>query len=131
MKKSCRFLFVVVAFGCAVFPSAVRAQAPATPELRINWSKTVVTSKSIPTLQVVVNPQVLRGSTMHDGSFAALKMLGADYVRYVPWLPYPKQAVAELKPPTASETIWDFQYIDPALEDFMKATAGHSVVMNF
>ena len=28
-------------------------------------------------------------------------------------------------------TSWDFQYIDPTLEDFMNATAGHSVVLNF
>jgi hypothetical protein len=82
-------------------------------------------------LQVVVNPQLNRGAKLHDGSFAALKTLGADYVRYVPWLPYPRQAVAELRPPMKDKTSWDFKYIDPTLEDFMKATEGHSVVMNF
>lgn len=111
--------------------SAVHAQQPATPDLKINWSKTVTQSRSTPTLQVVVNPELNRGSKLHDGSFAALKMLGADYVRYVPWLPYPRQAVAELQPPTKEKTFWDFQYIDPTLEDFMKATEGHSVVINF
>jgi hypothetical protein len=107
------------------------AQQPATPDLKIDWSKTVMESKTTPTLQVVVNPEVLRGSKLHDGTFAALKLLGADYVRYVPWLPYPRQAVAELAPATKDKTSWDFQYIDPTLEDFMKATEGHSVVMNF
>jgi hypothetical protein len=107
------------------------AQQPATPDLKIDWSKTVMESKTTPTLQVVVNPEVLRGSKLHDGTFAALKSLGADYVRYVPWLPYPRQAVAELAPATKDKTSWDFQYIDPTLEDFMKATEGHSVVMNF
>ena len=117
--------------GLSTMAAALSAQTPATPDLKIDWSKTVVESKSTPTLQVVVNPMLLRGSPMHDGTFSALKLLGADYVRYVPWLPYPKQAVAELDPPTKEKTSWDFRYIDPALEDFMKATAGHSVVMNF
>lgn len=122
---------ITLAFGFLIAPSNTQAQQAATPGLKIDWSKTVIESRTTPTLQVVVNPQILRGSTMHDGTFAALKMLGADYVRYVPWLPYPKQAVAELEPPTKEKTSWDFTYIDPALEDFMKATEGHSVVMNF
>lgn len=126
-----RSIFVTALLSWALSQAALLAQQPATPELKIDWSKTVIDSKSTPTLQVVVNPQVLRGSKMHDGTFAALKMLGADYVRYVPWLPYPKQAVAELEPPTKDKTSWSFKYIDPTLEDFMKATEGHSVVMNF
>jgi hypothetical protein len=97
----------------------------------IDWDKTVVVSKSTPTLQVVVNPMLLRGAPIHDGSFAALKELGADYVRYVPWEPYPKLAVAELDAPTKDKTSWDFSKIDPVTLDFLDATAGHSTVMNF
>lgn len=99
--------------------------------VRVNWDKQVVLSKSTPTLQVVVNPQLLRGAKLHDSSFAALHDLGADYVRYVPWLPYPRQAVAELTAPTNGKTSWDFSHIDPTLDDFMKATEGHSVILNF
>jgi hypothetical protein len=51
------------------------------------------------------------GSPIHDGSFAAPKALGTDYVRFVRWLPYPKIAVAELEAPTAQMTWWDFTYI--------------------
>lgn len=130
MKKRCVAL-ATGAFWCGVFCGSVLAQQPPRQELKINWSKTIIESKTTPTLQVVVNPQLNRGAKLHDGSFAALKVLGADYVRYVPWLPYPKQAVAELEPPTKDKTSWDFKYIDPMLEDFMKATEGHSVVMNF
>jgi hypothetical protein len=78
-----------------------------------------------------VNPMLRGGSPIHDGSFAALKQLGADYVRYVPWEPYPKLAVAELEPPTKSTTSWDFSQIDPMTKDFLNATNGHSTVMNF
>lgn len=108
--------------------AAVQGQQP---DIKINWKRASGTLKTTPTLQVVVNPMLLRGSRMHDGSFAALHDLGADYVRYVPWLPYPRQAVAELEEPKDGKTSWDFQYIDPALEDFMNATAGHSVCINF
>ena len=108
---------------------SLQAQPPVT-KVAVDWSKTTV-SRSTPTLQVVVNPMLLRGSPMHDGSFAALHALGADYVRYVPWLPYPRQAVAELAAPADGKTSWDFSHIDPTLDDFMKATAGHTVVLNF
>ena len=111
---------------------AAGAQEPAkADEVKVNWAKVIRVSQSTPTLQVVVNPQLLRGAKLHDGSFAALHMLGADYVRYVPWLPYPRQAVAELIAPTDGKTSWDFSHIDPTLDDFMKATEGHSVVLNF
>ena len=116
----------------AVFAGHVVAgQTPATLPVKVDWAKEIAVSKSTPALQVVVNPMLLRGAKMHDGSFAALHALGADYVRYVPWLPYPKQAVAELEPPKDGKTSWDFQYIDTTLDDFMKATEGHSVILNF
>jgi len=84
--------------------SAVSAQQPEAKTVTIQWDKPIVTSKSTATLQVVVNPMTEQGSPIHDRAFAALKDLGADYVRYVPWLPYPRLAVAELEPPTKAET---------------------------
>ncbi len=99
--------------------------------LKIDWSKVTRESKTIPTLQVVVNPPLRRASAIHDRVHAELKRLGADYVRYVPWLPYPKLAVAELLPPDGNATYWDFSAIDPMTVDFLQATAGHSVILNF
>jgi len=107
------------------------AQSGADASVAIQWDKTVVVSRSTPTLQVVVNPMTIPGSPIHDGTFTALKDLGADYVRYVPWLPYPKWAVAELDPPANGKTSWDFSLIDPQTKDFMDATAGHPVILNF
>ena len=100
-------------------------------KVTVNWDKVVTVSKTTPTLQVVVNPPLRRGSQIHDRVFQALHELGADYVRYVPWLPYPKLGVAELEPPKDGKTSWDFSLIDPMTEDFMNATAGHSVIINF
>ena len=100
-------------------------------QLNIDWGKVTVVSRSTPALQVVVNPPLRHGEPLNAASFKAIKELGADYVRYVPWLPYPRLAVAELEPPTPQKTTWDFSLIDPITTDFLAATEGHPTVINF
>jgi hypothetical protein len=112
---------------CALGSSAQEQPIKATP----HWDKVIHTSQTTPTLQVVVNPPLQRGTPVHDNGFKALHDLGADYVRYVPWLPYPKLGVAELEPPKEGKTSWDFTPIDPMTIDFLEATKGHSVILNF
>jgi hypothetical protein len=127
------FTIVVIFVLSACSPKA-NAPTPAPAEkanITVNWDKVVTVSKTTPTLQVVVNPDLSRGSKIHDRVFQSLHDLGADYVRYVPWLPYPKLGVAELEPPADGKTSWDFSLIDPMMEDFINATAGHSVIPNF
>ncbi len=97
----------------------------------MNWSKTVRVFKTVPTLQVVVNPLLRGGTPVHDNAFRALHDLQADFVRYVPWLPYPRLGVAELEPPAGGKTSWDFSLIDPMTSDFLEATKGRPVVLNF
>lgn len=99
--------------------------------VKIDWNKVVIESKTTPTLQVVVNPPLRPGSKIHDRTYDELRKLGADYVRYVPWLPYPRLAVAELEPPANGKTSWDFSLIDPMTIDFLKATEGHPAMLNF
>jgi Glycosyl hydrolases family 39 len=115
----------------AAMSVCMAAQESSGLKLTVDWDKKVVVSKSTPTLQVVVNPPLRPGNPLSIASYKALKELGADDVRYVPWLPYPKLAVAELEPPTASKTSWDFTLIDPMTKDFLAATDGHPTVMNF
>ena len=124
-----RVSLLLAGFTAVVF--SVSAQNLPPTQTLIDWNKVVVVSKSTPTLQVVTNPMLNPGAPIHDGSFSALKALGADYVRYVPWLPYPKIAVAELDAPTKEKTSWDFTYIDPVTKDFLAATEGHSTIVNF
>jgi hypothetical protein len=122
--------FFIAAAGCKQQATQQQAQKQDI-KLAVNWDKTAVVSKSTPTLQVVVNPPLRPGQALAAPSFQAVKDLGADYVRYVPWLPYPKLGVAELEPPTPQKTSWDFSLIDPMTKEFMDATDGHSTVMNF
>jgi hypothetical protein len=119
----------VASFACVATSAALQGQQPL--QLTIQWDKTTALSKSTPTFQVVVNPLLRRGEPLSAASYKAVKEMGAEYVRYVPWLPYPKLAVAELEPPTPQKTSWDFSLIDPMTIDFLTATEGHPTVMNF
>src|SRR5580698_7444746 len=125
-----RFARLVVAgFTCVATSVALQGHQPL--QLTITWDKTSILSRSPPTFQVVVNPPLRRGEPLSTASYAAVKELGADYVRYVPWLPYPKLAVAELEPPTSQKTGWDFSLIDPMTKDFLGAIDGHPAIVNF
>lgn len=102
-----------------------------TPDLHISWDKHLTVSKSTATLQVVINPMLRKGSPIYEGSFSALKKLGAEYARYAAWYPYPRLSVAQLEPPDHKNTHWDFSLIDPMTIDFLQATKGHTSVLNF
>ncbi len=123
------FFRLLVAAAIGLASVGVGAQEPAS--LSIHWDEVTTVSRSTPTLQVVVNPPLRPGNPLGAASYQAVKELGADYVRYVPWLPYPRLAVAELDPPTAQKTSWDFSLIDPMMKDFFAATDGHPTVINF
>src|SRR4051794_34116112 len=117
--------------ACLMAATAFALGTAAAQKVDISWDKVERVSKTTPTLQVVVNPPLRPGSPIHDRAYSELKQLGADYVRYVPWLPYPKLGVAELEPPSNGKTSWDFSVIDPMTIDFLNATEGHSVILNF
>ena len=117
------FASLIIAVGSASVASGQK--------LEIHWEKPDRISKTSATLQVVVNPPLRPGSRIAAPAYANVKRLGADYVRYVPWLPYPKLGVAELEPPSDGKTSWNFSLIDPMTIDFLKATAGHPVILNF
>ena len=122
-------IFAIVTAVASCTCVAVAQDQPA--KLAVHWDKVIRTSQTSATLQVVVNPPLRRGTPVHDGAFQTLHDIGADYVRYVPWLPYPKLGVAELEPPKDGKTSWDFSVIDPMTIDFLEATKGHSVILNF
>ena len=114
---------------CACAGLATAAEPSAA--VGVSWESVIRVSNTTPSLQVVVNPPLARGSKIHDRVLRALRDLQPDYARYVPWLPYPKLAVAELEPPHDGKTSWDFTLIDPLTVDFLEATKGHPAVLNF
>jgi hypothetical protein len=105
---------------------AAYAQAPA---VKVDWNDLGPATKTTITLQVVENPPLTRSSPIHDASWRALSTLHTDKTRLALWYPYPRLAVAELAPPTAGATSWDFTSFDPIVEDFFAATARHTSVL--
>jgi len=127
---------LVAALGMPVISLAQEAStdnsAEHTPQtVTVEWDKVLRTSRTSATLQAVVTPLMANGSPVHDQVWGALKDLHASYVRYVPWLPYPKLAVAELQPPENGKTSWDFSLIDPFTIDFFNANPQVPVIINF
>ena len=69
--------------------------------INVSWGSHDYDLHTVPTLQVVANPLLMRQSSpIHDQVFSNLKQLNAEYARYAVWYPYPKMAVAELDPPS-------------------------------
>lgn len=105
------------------------------PIINVDWNNVIVESKTTTTLQVVVNPLLLRNSSIHDNSLKSLESAAANYVRFVPWFPYPKLSVPEIDAPIidgdSCTTFWDFSYADPLVEDFFKSTPNVAHIINF
>jgi hypothetical protein len=112
-------------------PARFALAADAAAKLVVKWDKVTRVSQTHVTLQVVVNPLLRRGSPIHAQAFQALRDLKADFVRYVPWYPYPRLGVAALEPPRDGKTSWNFELLDPLTIDFLEATKGRPVILNF
>jgi len=120
---SCVLLLSVVALA--------RSAEEAPIKVTVHWNKVDRVSKTSPSLLYLATPLTKRGSPLHDPMLKAVKGLGADYVRAVPCNLCPHLEVPELDPPGKHSTSWDFSYVDPQIEDAMKALEGHPVVWNF
>lgn len=117
----------------ATLPWAFTPSLPAESDpsqVRIDWDKVIRVSKTTATFQIVMNPMLRPGSEFHDTTFRAIKELGCDRARFATWYPFPKLAVAELEPPRAGKTSWDFSEIDPIVADFLDAAKGHGPVLS-
>jgi hypothetical protein len=118
-------LFMFTAFH------ALRAQDRPV-EVKVHWDQVIRVSKTVPSVMLGSGPGVWRGSATHDPIFRIIKELGADDVRFAGGgYVYPHYGVAELAPPTATTTSWDFSKLDQVTEDVMNALQGHPVVLNF
>ena len=139
---SCVFIMTVLVLTAVPFsqigcrrtgPSSTRTGPSQEAPLRmtVDWSKVTGVSKTNVSIQVCPEPPMYRNSPIHDQLYKDLHDLGANYARLQPWFPYPRLAVAELKPPSNGQTHWDFSLMDQITEDFMQATKGHPVVFDF
>lgn len=127
----------IVAFLCCFLPFSGAGAESVT--VSVDWNKPVTSSlkpavtvtKISPSLVVVATPRLRPGYPLRADTFAALKDLNANFVRYLAYYVYPKLAVAELRPPTKDKTFWDFSLIDPIFIPFLKATKDHRPIIDF
>jgi len=88
------------------------------------WDNVVTVSQTVPTTQHLANAFTVRTSPLNKPLLDALRDLQTNDTRLQLWYSVPNQAVPELQEPTASQTFWDFQNIDPVVVDFFANTSG-------
>jgi hypothetical protein len=88
------------------------------------WDNVSQVSETVPTTQHLANAFTLRSNPLNKKLLKDLRDLHTNDTRLQLWFSVPNQVVAELKEPTATETFWDFKYIDPVVIDFFKNTSG-------
>src|SRR5579875_2955197 len=76
MYRSTARWLCAVCISAAMLPLAAQTAAPV--RISVDWPEQAQSMRTTPTLQVVVNPLLRRGSPIHDETFAALRSLGAD-----------------------------------------------------
>ncbi len=116
----------VLAGGLAWGSVAALSQqaAPQSVEITTRWDDVTTVARTVPTTQILAHAYTLRNSPIHDPLFKALEDLHTDDTRLQFWYSVTRQAVLEIKEPTATETFWDFTYADPLVADFYAHTAG-------
>lgn len=117
-------LAVAASFSLHPLRAISQDAAPATAAVSTRWSDVTAVSNTIPTTQILAHAYTLRSSPIHDQLFKALGDLHTDDTRLQFWYSVSRQAVLEVKEPTATETYWDFQYADPLVADYYAHTAG-------
>jgi len=114
------------------------APPPPTPiAVGVDWNAApLVVASTAATVEIdCCEPFLTRDPRAHvhgggpfSAYFNAMKDLGAEFVRFAPWYPYPKIVVTELYPSdctsTTPATNWNSTLFDPILADFMLAVCG-------
>ncbi len=100
------------------------AQAPGPVAVGAQWEQVTRVSVTVPTTQHLANTFTLRSSPLNKKLLEDLRNLHTNDTRLQLWFSVPNQAVPELKEPTATETFWNFKYIDPVVIDFFANTTG-------
>ena len=93
----------VLLLSCALMAAAAIAD-PANYSASVGaaWGVTVATLAVEPSIQLVTQARVLRGSDIHDVVFDALAALRVRHARLATWFPYAATGVAELMPPSGA-----------------------------
>lgn len=127
--QSGKFLLSVLVAGLLAAPVFA---APAPDEncavVTAQWDKIERVSETVPTTQILAHRFTPRSHPLHDPIFRALRNLHTNDTRLQFWFSVTNLALPELKEPTATETFWDFRYMDDLVADYYSHTSGrHNV----
>jgi len=117
---------IAISAALIAVPLSAQSTQPAGDSVTVGakWDNVVRTSETVPTTQHLANAFTLRSSPLNKQLLEDLRDLHTNDTRLQLWFSVPNQVVAELKEPTATETFWDFKYMDPVVIDFFKNTSG-------
>jgi hypothetical protein len=115
-----------VAAALIAFVPTIQSQVAAKDAATVSakWETVARVSNTVPTTQHLSNALTLRSSPLNKKLLKDLRDLHTNDTRLQLWFSVPNQAIPELKEPTATETFWNFEYIDPVVEDFFSNTTG-------
>lgn len=88
------------------------------------WDEVSTVSVTVPTTQYLANAFTLPSNPLNKKLLQDLRDLHTNDTRLQLWFSVPNQAVPELKEPTATETFWNFKYIDPVVISYFANTTG-------
>jgi hypothetical protein len=105
------------------------------PQVSVEWDDVIFDTTPTTTLQVVVNPLLLENSPIRQSALHSLQNVANNFVRFVPWFPYPRLSVPEINAPVTNSSgcfsSWDFSFADQLMEDFFQSTPNVSHIINF
>jgi hypothetical protein len=133
LRTIIRLVGTLLFCGYAVvwLPQLAHAEEPQLIPVNVDWGSVISTSKTTPSVMLIPEPPIRKGGPYHEKAIAAIEGLGARFVKYNTYCAFPRRGVAELEPPTAGKTFWDFSQIDPDMIDILRATRGREPVINF
>ncbi len=122
-EKSILFPLLAAVLATPALAAAPPADA-GSATVSADWAQVQRVSDTVPTTQILAHAFTLRTSPSHDPLFRALRKLHTNDTRLQFWFSVTRAALPELKPPTATQTFWDFQYMDPLVADYYANTTG-------
>lgn len=123
---------ILTALFCAAAASALAAPSASGGSATVSagWTQVQRVSDTVPTTQILAHALTLRTNPMHDPLFRALRNLHTNDTRLQFWFSVTRYVLPEPKAPTATQTFWDFQYMDPLVADYYANTTGrHNINM--
>ena len=118
MKRSAFVMCVAIATVLMAAVPAAGSVGRARVSIGVSWGRVVRVSRTVPTTQYLGSAWSLRSNPHNTLLLRDLRNLHTNDTRVQLWYPLVRQAVAELKPPTRTRTLWDFRYMDQTVVDF-------------